>query len=157
MALQQNFYTEIFEKEQNWIELIKSKLLNSVYCKYTLQTFYLEKKRDLEQEYLLTQNEIVGKIIIIIDSIIEQIELFIEQFNAGQPTDISSLLPLFLTTQMSNSLEKEDNKSPIRQEINGLQIKKQLLESQVRNFDRTGSNNEDYVYDDFPEEVEKTK
>ena len=153
MALRQDFYTEIFEQEKKWIELINSKLLNSIYCKYMLQPFYLEKKRDLEQEYFVTQNEIIGKIIGIVNSIIEQIELFNTQFKAGERIDISTLLPLFLTTQMSNSPKKEENNNQIRQEINGLQIKKQLLESQIKYFDKGTSTDEDYVYDDFPEEV----
>ena len=46
MALRQDFYTEIFEQEKKWIELINSKLLNSVYCKYILQPFYLDKKKE---------------------------------------------------------------------------------------------------------------
>ena len=45
MALRQDFYTEIFEQEKKWIELINSKLLNSIYCKYMWQLFYLEKYR----------------------------------------------------------------------------------------------------------------
>lgn len=158
MALKPDFYSEILEQEKKWIELINSKLLNSIYCKYILQPFYLAKKRDLEEEFLLTQNKIIGYILEVIEPIILQIELFNDQFRTGEKVDISTLLPLFLTNQMSNSTTKEEEKNnPIREEITGLQIKKQLLESQLRNFDRTDSSNEEYIYDDFPEEVVKAK
>lgn len=154
MALKTDFYSEILEQEKKWIELINSKLLNSIYCKYILQPFYLAKKRDLEEEFLLTQNKIIGYILEVIEPIILQIELFNNQFRTGEKVDISTLLPLFLTNQMSNSTTKEEEKStPIREEITGLQIKKQLLESQLRKFDRNVINNEEYIYDDFPEDV----
>lgn len=157
MALKKDFYTEIFEQEQKWIELINSKLLNSVYCKYSLQPFYLEKKRDLEQEYLLTKNEIIANIIEVINSIVEQIELFNEQFNSGHTVDVNSLLPLFLTTKMSNTSKKEENNSEVSQEITELQIRKQILENKIKNYDRNTFINDDYVYDDFPEEVRRVK
>lgn len=158
MALRPDFYSEIFEQEKKWIELIDSKLLNSIYCKYILQPFYLAKKKDLEQEYLVTKNVMIGYILGVINPIIQQIELFNNQFKSGEKSDISTLLPLFLTNQMSNNKTKEEEKNnPIREEITGLQIRKQLLESQMRNYDRIESTYEDYVYDDFPEEVGKIK
>lgn len=157
MALRQDFYTEIFEQEKKWIELINSKLLNSVYCKYILQPFYLDKKKELEQEYFLTQNDIIGNIIGIIDSIIGQTEVFNEQFISGEKVDINLLIPLFLTTKMTNTSKKEEEKSNISQEINELQIKKQLLENQIRYFDKNVTPDNEYVYDDFPEEKEKVK
>lgn len=153
MALKPDFYSEIFEQEKKWIDLIDSRLLNSIYCKYILQPFYLKKQKELEQEYHMTQNEIIGHMLNIVNPIIQQIEMFDKQFRAGEKIYISTLLPLFLTNQMSNSTKKEEEKSnPIREEITGLQIKKQLLESQIRNFDKEVLE-EDYVYDDFPEEV----
>ena len=156
MDLRQDFYTEIFENEQKWIDLINSKLLNSIYCKYTLQPFYLKKKQTVKQEYFLTKNE-YDKFIDIIDSIIEQIEVFNQQFKSGQKVDISTLKPLFLITQIGKVQKAEEDKSEIRQEINELQIRKQLLENQIRNFDKAIVNEDDYIYDDFPEEIRKVK
>lgn len=152
MDLRQDFYTEIYEKEKKWIELINSKLLNSVYFKHKLQPFYIEKKQTVKQEYFLTKNE-YDRFIDIIDSIIEQIELLSEQFNSGQSIDINSLIPFFLTSQMKNTYRMPEKIS----EINELQIRKQLLQNQIRNFDRVETSNDDYVYDDFPEEVRKAK
>ena len=156
MDLRQNFYAEIFEHEQKWIELINSKLLNSTYCKYKLQPFYLEKKETVKEEYFLTRNE-YDKFIDIIDSIIEQIEVFYQQFKSGQKVDIRLLQSLFFVTRMCKTQKEEENNSEIRQEINELQIRKQLLENEIRNFDKNISNEEDYVYDDFPEEVRRVK
>ena len=152
MDLRQDFYTEIYEKEQKWIELINSKLLNSIYFKHELQPFYLGKKKEVKEEYFLTKNE-YDKFIDLMDSIIEHIELLNEQFNAGQSIDINSLIPFFLTSQMRNAYKMPEKIS----EINELQIRKQLLQNQIRNFDRNFSNNDDYVYDDFPEEIRKVK
>lgn len=152
MDLRQDFYTEIYQKEQKWIELINLKLLNSVYFKHELKPFYIGKKQTIKQEYFLTKNE-YDRFIDIIDSIIQQIELLNEQFNAGQSIDINSLIPFFLTSQMKIAYRKPDKLS----EINELQIRKQLLQNQIRTFDKNGINNDDYVYDDFPEEVRKIK
>lgn len=157
MALKQNFYTEIFEQEQSWIELINSKYLNSIYCKHQLQPFYLNKKKELEQEYFLTRNDIIKNILGIIDSIIQQIELFNEQFNVGQTVNVETLIPLFLTTQMSNTSKKENKQKDINKEIGELQVRKQILENRIRNFDRNATINDDYVYDDFLEEERRVK
>ena len=152
MDLRQDFYTEIYKKEQKWIELINSKLLNSIYFKLDLKPFYLEKKKEVKQEYFLTKNE-YDKFIDIIDSIIEQIELLNEQFNAGQSIDINSLIPFFLTSRMKNVYRMPEEIS----EINELQIRKQLLQNQIRNFDKNATGNDDYLYEDFPEEIRKVK
>ena len=58
---------------------------------------------------------------------------------------------------MTNTSKKEEEKSNISQEINELQIKKQLLENQIRYFDKNVTPDNEYVYDDFPEEKEKVK
>jgi len=152
MALKNEFYSEIFINEQKWIELINSKLLNSVYLKHTLHPFYLEQKRSIKQEYFLTKNE-YDRFIYIIDSIIEHIELLYEQFNVGQIVDINSLIPFFLTSQINNTHRMTERTA----QINELQIRKQLLQNEIRNFDRTVVNDDDYVYDDFPEEIKKVK
>ena len=62
MALGENFYNEIFEREQKWIESINSNLLNSVYCNLVLKPFYIEKRKELKEEYNKTNNEIIKQI-----------------------------------------------------------------------------------------------
>ncbi|MBQ2946443.1 MAG: hypothetical protein IJE04_01140 [Bacilli bacterium] len=152
MALKKDFYTEIFEKEQKWIELINTKLLNAIYCKFSLQPFYISKKKELEQEYFLTHNEIMGNVVSTLDLLISQLEVLYEQFRTGYTADANSLIPLFLITKMSNSYKNENIN-----EMSQLQIKKQKLEQEIRNAKQEVSFQEDYVYDDFPEEVRKVK
>lgn len=152
MALKKDFYIEIFEKEQKWIELINTKLLNAIYCKFSLQPFYIAKKKELEQEYILTHNEIMGNVIGTLNLIISQLEVLYEQFRTGNTVDMSSLMPLFLITKMSNSYKVENTN-----EMSQLQIKKQMLEQEIRNVQQGNFTEEDYVYDDFPEEVRKVK
>ena len=151
MALKNNFYNEIFEKEQKWIELINSKLLNSIYCNLTLKPFYVEKKNQLKTEYDLNNNAIIGQILTLVDNIINQIDLLNSQYKNNMSVDIESLLPLFLTTQMSNTSRVEKNVSR-NVEINRLQLEKKFLENEIKNHRENLDNIEDYVYDDFPDE-----
>lgn len=152
MALKKDFYTEIFEKEQKWIELINTNLLNSIYCKFSLQPFYIAKKKELEQEYALTHNEIMGNVVGTLDLMISQLEILYEQFRTGNTVDMTSLMPLFLSTKMSNSYKSENTN-----QMSQLQIKRQMLEQEIRNVQQGNFIEEDYVYDDFPEEVRKVK
>lgn len=150
MALAKNFYNEIFEQEQKWTDLINLNLLNSVYCNLTLKPFYIQKRMELKEEYAKTNNEIIKQIILIINDIIDKIELFNYEYLNYQKSNINLLLPLFLTTKMNNKIEKEDS-------IDRFQIRKQVLVNEIGNCDRVINDELDYVYDDFPEEVRKTK
>lgn len=107
MALKDNFYNEIFEKEQKWIELINLNLLNSIYCNLTLKPFYLDKKSELEREYNKVNNEIMRQIISIINNIINKIDIYNMQYKNNEFVDIKSLIPLFLMTQMNNVVSKQ--------------------------------------------------
>ena len=151
MALKNNFYNEIFEKEQKWIELINSKLLNSIYCNLTLKPFYVEKKNQLKTEYDLNNNAIIGQILTLVDNIINQIDLLNSQYKKNMTVDIKSLLPLFITTQMSNTSRIEKSVSR-NEEINRLQLEKEILENQIKNYSESSTEIQDYVYDDFPNE-----
>lgn len=131
MALKNNFYNEIFEKEQKWIELINSKLLNSIYCNLTLKPFYVEKKNQLKTEYDLNNNAIIGQILTLVDNIINQIDLLNSQYKNNMSVDIESLLPLFLTTQMSNTSRVEKNVSR-NVEINRLQLEKNFWKMKLK-------------------------
>ena len=154
MALKIDFYNEIFEKEQKWIELINSNLLNSIYCNLTLKPFYIEKKNQLEIEYNLNNNSIIGEILTLIDNIINQIELLNSQYKNNMKVDIESLLQLFVTTQMSNGSKSKKNVSRDI-EIGRLQQERQFLKNEIKDFDN--DNLEDYVYDDFPDEEDYGK
>ena len=156
MALKKDFYSEIFEKEQKWIELMDKNLLNSVYCKFSLQPFYETKKLELVREYTSTKSEIIKNLIIIINQILSQIEMLYKMYLDGQNTNMNTLIPLFLSSQMSNTLKVDDNKPLVNSEVDKLQIKKQILENKLSNYYKSETE-EDYVYDDFPEETRKIK
>ena len=104
MALRNGFYTEIFNNEKIWIDLIENNLLNTIYCNLVLKPFYEEKKKELEQEYNLTGNKIIEQIILIIENIINQIDLFKSQYDKGDKVNMHFILPLFLTNQMNNQV-----------------------------------------------------
>lgn len=158
MALDKNFYNEIFECEQKWSELIKSNLLNSVYCNLTLKPFYVEKRKELKEEYNQTKNEIIKQIILIINDIINEIDLFNYEYVNYKKPNISSLLSLFLITKMNNDTQKDNHDIENKHEvINELQKEKQNLRDQMNSYNRNTKELEDYVYDDFPEEIIRVK
>lgn len=145
MALRNDFYMEIFANEKRWVGLINKNLLNSIYCNLVLKPFYQEKKKELGQEYSLTGNKIIEQIIIIIENIIKQIEIFNTQYNESEEINISLILPLFLTNQMNNTNNLENSMFS----IDSKQSNKPLTVLK--------SDTEDYLYDDFPEEVRRIK
>lgn len=145
MALRNDFYTEIFTNEQRWIQLINKNLLNSIYCNLVLKPFYEEKKKELEQEYSLTENKIIGQIIMIMGNIINRIDLFNDQYNKSEKVNVCLILPLFLTNQMNNTNNLETSIFSIDNKV----FAKPLTVVK--------SDTEDYLYDDFPEEVIRIK
>lgn len=150
MALKNNFYNEIFANEQKWIELINKNLLNSIYCNLALKPFYLKKRKEIEAEFEATNNQMLKQILSVIDSIINKIEEFNEQYENSKFVDIKTLLPLFLSNQMSNSNQNEN------ESIGLLRKKKQILEDKIRSYiNEKTSNENDYLYEDFPDEHRK--
>lgn len=150
MALKRNFYAEIFEREEKWIELINKNLLNSIYCTLTLKPFYIEKREVLNKEYESTNNEILGQVLSSIDQILNKIEYFNNQYIKFQNIPISDLLPLFLINKMNNSSKKEDI-TLNDEKLNKLNIKKAILNEKLYKYRMMNSNHlQDYVYDDFP-------
>lgn len=150
MALKVNFYNEIFENEQKWIELINKNLLNSIYCKLALKPFYIKKRNEIAEEYKTTDNQILRQILSTIDNIIIKIDEFNDKYESSEIVDIKELLPLFLTNQMNNDNQKEN------ESIELLKKKRQILEDEIRSYinDKPIVDN-DYLYDDFPEENRK--
>lgn len=108
MALKNDFYSEIFNNEKKWTELINQNLLNSIYCNLTLKPFYLKKRNEIMEEYTLTNNQILNEVLFIIENILRKIEYFTVQYNNSKEVDIKELLPLFLINQMSNTNQKEN-------------------------------------------------
>ena len=146
MALKSNFYNEIFTNEEKWIELINKNLLNSIYCNLALRPFYVQKRNDVEIEYKVTNNQILGQILLIIDDIVAQIDYFNEQYKNSKYVDIKSLLPLFLTNQMNNIGQKDS-----KDKLEMLKQQKQALEKEILKY----SNFDGYMYDEFDDDYKK--
>ena len=110
MALNRDFYNEIFVQEQKWSELINKGLLNSIYCNLELKPFYIKKRDEIEEVYVQNKNELLGYFLNIINKIIDKIEFFDEQYKSLKPVDIKPLKELFIINQMNNEKSIENNK-----------------------------------------------
>lgn len=148
MALNDNFYTDIFEKEKYCIELINKGLLNIYYLQGNngLKKYYIEKKKELNKQYDSNPNEILKKILDIITQIINKINNMEIEFRAGKEINFNNLSDLFLYTQMNST-----NNINKKEEILNLQIRKQVLQSlqdKYRNDEKLFDDS--YIYDDFP-------
>lgn len=122
MALKKGFYDEIFDNEEKWNSLIKSNLLNVIYCNLELKPFYLNKKEELVHEYEITNNEIIKQVLDIINNIIAEIDAVSEKYNSGESVDISYLSSLFLINQMRNSEFETEKKDDDKKELETSQI-----------------------------------
>ena len=154
MALNNNFYSEIFEKELYWTELAKKNLLNIYYLngKNGLKEFYEKKRIELSKEYQLTNNPIQAQFLEIINNIINKIETLSIDYRNGKNININSLVNIFLSSQMNNNslneeYRQEENNKPCE---NNLPAKKRILEN-LKNMYMSSNNseNENYLYDDF--------
>lgn len=152
MALSENFYNEIFEKEKYWTELANRKLLNIYYLngKDGIKEFYLDKKAKLEQEY--TNDQMIGKFLSIIDNIISKIDSLTLDYRRGNPIDINSIITLFLHNQMNNQVKNgyktvfEDDSR--KNEMAKLQLRKQVLQSLNRRYKDPDEYSDDYLYEE---------
>ncbi len=145
MALKYDFYTEITENERKWISLINHDLLNVVYCNLVLKPFYLKKEKELESEYEITKSSIMGQILSTLRKIINKIDMFYVDYKNSKQSDIKSLLPLFLSSQMNNISKGETIDNTDR-----LEIRKQILENEIRSYDKP---DDSYLYDDTFEQT----
>lgn len=156
MALKENFYTEIFEKEKYWLQLANNKLLNIYYIngKNGIRDFYFNAKGELEQEYQQNGNQIIKGILDSINKIIEKIDFITLEHTKGKDIDSNSIVNLFLSNQMNNNLTSNKNTdkiSHLKSQIDLLKNMKYSTEilNESKNID------DDYLYDDFPEESKK--
>lgn len=140
MALNEEFYSEIYNKEKEWISQINDNLLNAIYCDYAIKVFYLLKRKKLKEEYSLNKNDSILKIINSINIILKKVDEIGNQYRSGVNVDMSTLIPLFLINQIDN----QNNFS----KIDKLNIQSQVLKSISRKISSTKSL--DYTYDDFP-------
>ena len=156
--IKREFYNEIFEKEKEWEQRIEKNLLNIVYCNLSLKPFYQEKKQILEDEIKFGGNQIIKQIIQIMENLIKHIDILNEQYRNSKPLDVQTLLPLFLTSQMNNfGYEKKVTNNSEKSELDRLRLKKQIMNQIIFNSSNTNSEEPDYVYEDFPEEMNRTK
>lgn len=147
MALNNNFYNEIFENEKYWIELANKKLLNIYYLngKNGLKEFYVNKKKELELEYKLTNNDIIKQFLDIINSIIREMEYLTDEYRKGELIDMNSLVNLFLYNQMNNNVN-ENKKS---KDIVRLQMERQILQSLRKKYrNQVDEYDTDYLYEE---------
>jgi len=164
MALNNNFYSEIFEKELYWTKLAEKNLLNiySLDGKNGLKGFYENKKAQLEIEYNQSNNELQKQFLNIITNIIDQINLLVDDYRKGKNVDVKSLTKNFLSQQMNNNCDKvkQDSKEVLSGKNTLKTISDDNQSSQVR--ERVLNNlrdmyssqkNEDDLYDDYEEEV----
>lgn len=147
MALNNNFYDEIFEKEKYWIELASKNLLNIYYLngKNGIKEFYLNKQKELSLEYRLTKNEIMGKFLQIINNILSHIDYLTDEYRNGELIDMNSLVNLFLYNQMNNNV----NETKKSNEIIRLQMEKQILQNLRKKY---RNQNDEYATDYLYEE-----
>ena len=150
MALENNFYQEINNKEQKWIELIENNLLNIYYFEAELDPFYIKKLEELTYEYNLTNSKFIGLVKEEVSAILLKLEELENAYRAGKEINIKSLIPLFLTNKFINNVVKEDNN-----DLKNLKIRKEVLQS-IKSGIKKENIQDDYLYDDFPEEQEKT-
>lgn len=141
MALNKNFYNEIYEKETMWIDMLKSNLIN-VYYLSEIKEFYQSKQNILNDEFELTGNSIMKSISFALNNIIVKLDFFINEEKKGKIIRLRELNNLFLLNVLNNNLP------PINKKIvNEIQKDKKIL-YELRNK-ITNQDNEDYVDDDF--------
>ena len=103
MKLDINFYTEIFEKETSWIEMIKDNLLNVYYLNGDggLTQFYKNKYDVLFNEYKKNNNDRLLFFMDMIKNILDEINKLTETYNSGKDINMDKLRGLFITNQIT--------------------------------------------------------
>lgn len=141
MALTQNFYKEIFDKEKVWMTNLNQNLLN-IYYLPELKTFYVEKKETLNHEFKLTGNELIRSYLNALNNIITKIDYFITEGKNEASIDIKELNNLFLLNIITNNVSYVSN-----QNLNRIEEEKKSLYELRNKVINEGA--EDYLDDDF--------
>ena len=148
MALKQDFYSDIFLKEEYWTEIAKENLLN-IYYLDNLKEFYLDKKNELEKELELSNNTLIKSFLNMIQNIISQIDIVTDDYKSGKNININSVIKLFLSNQMNNNFNytNVDEKSE-SSNIPALQAKIAVLQALRKDLESTKNKvDDDYLYD----------
>lgn len=141
MALTQDFYKDILEKEKSWIINLQYNLLN-IYYLPELRNFYQEKQNRLEYEGDLTNNMLIRSISFTINKLIDKIDEYIKQNEEGKEVNLQELRNYFLISVLNNEIYyiKKDR----LEEINDSKHNLYELRQKVIN-----EGSEDYLDDDF--------
>lgn len=104
MALNQKFYREIFEKEEMWMNMIDSNLIN-IYYLPELKKIYEEYHKRIEYEFALTGNGILKSISYAINNIIVKLDYIIESEKQGKMINLNELKEYFLLNLFNNNIK----------------------------------------------------
>ena len=119
MALTQDFYKDILEKEKSWIINLQYNLLN-IYYLPELKNFYQEIQNRLIYEGDLTGNMLIRTISFTLDKLMDKIDEFIKLNEEGKNVDLKELRNYFLISVLNNDVyyvkkdrleEKNDSKN----------------------------------------------
>ena len=147
MALTQDFYKDILEKEKTWITNLQYNLLN-IYYLPELKNFYQEKQNRLIYEGDLTNNMLIRSISFTINKLMDKIDEFIKLNEEGKDIDLQELKNYFLISVLNNDVYyiKKDRLEEISNNKHDLYELRQKLEYKDL---------EDYIDDDFYYENQK--
>ena len=103
MKLDTNFYTEIFEKEVSWSDMIKDKLLNVYYLNSDngLTPFYKERYEVLVNKYNKNNNDKLLFFINMIKDILNEINKLTIEYTSGKDVSMDRLSSLFIINQIT--------------------------------------------------------
>lgn len=144
MALRDDFYNDIYIREKKCIELIDRNLLNIYYLngKNGLREFYQLKRQELEEEYKISNNQIIKNIINIINNIIDEIDYLTISYKNGELVDMRSLNSLFLYNLMNNKNNKPNNIEYLQVQRKKLEDLRKIYRNSIDSYDK------DYLYDE---------
>lgn len=136
MALNQKFYQEIYDKEEMWLKMLQSNLIN-VYYLPELKKFYEEKQKRLDYEIELTGNDLLKSFSISLNNLIIKLDYLIEEDKNNNFINLNVLTDFFLINKLNNNIS---NIKRISEQKNSLyELRKKIV----------NENNEDYMDDDF--------
>ena len=141
MALTQDFYKDILEKEKSWIINLQYNLLN-IYYLPELKNFYQEKQNRLIYEGDLTGNMLIRTISFTLDKLMDKIDEFIKLNEEGKDVDLQELRNYFLISVLNNDVYYviKDRLEEINDSKNNLYELRQKV---------INEGSEDYLDDDF--------